>query len=261
MHIRKVLIAGLIAGLGVVSAPVLAQQGQGQKGMPKHCAVPPELLRTAYPLPRVAAKLQRGEALRIVAIGSSSTAGTGASSSRATYPSQLQADLVELFPKAMVTVINRGVPGDIASTMLARFKRDALDLKPDLIIWQTGTNSALGGGDVERFTENVRRGIRMARERKIDLMLMGPQFAPRFESVWNRMSYMEHLRKLADAERVPMFPRYEVMKHWVKSGQFTTNTMINPDGLHMTDASYGCLGWLVARMIVQPDIETARASR
>ena len=58
-----------------------------------------------------------------------------------------------------------------------------------------------------------------------------------------------------------MFPRYEVMKHWVQSGQFTTKTMINPDGLHLTDSSYSCLGWLVARMIADPDLATARATR
>jgi lysophospholipase L1-like esterase len=164
-----------------------------------------------------------------------------------------------MFPRSAVTVINRGVPGDTSSNMIGRFKYDAIEPKPDLIIWQTGTNSALDGGNVERFTADVRRGIRMARKHHIEIMLMSPQFAPRFESVANRMTFIDHLRVLAEREQVPVFQRYEVMKHWIKSGQFTNQKMINPDGLHMTDLSYGCIGWLVARMIGGPAIATAHA--
>jgi hypothetical protein len=73
------------------------------------------------------------------------------------------------------------------------------------------------------------------------------------------MTFIDHLRVLAEREQVPVFQRYEVMKHWIKSGQFTNQKMINPDGLHMTDLSYGCIGWLVARMIGGPAIATAHA--
>jgi lysophospholipase L1-like esterase len=247
------LLFGLAVGLSALSAPAPAAEP------PKQCAVPPALLRLSYPLPHIGDRLLRGEPVKIVAIGSSSTAGTGASSAKATYPSRLQADLKAMFPHSAITVINRGVPGDTASGMIGRFKRDAIEPKPDLIIWQTGTNSALGGGNVERFTADVQRGIRMARKHNIDIMLMSPQFAPRFESVANRMTFIDHLYGLAEREQVPVFHRYEVMKHWIKSGQLTNQTMVNPDGLHLTDVSYGCLGWLVARMIGTPAIETARA--
>jgi acyl-CoA thioesterase-1 len=238
----------LLLGLLIGGLPVQARAIETHT----HCAVPGELLRLSHPLPRTSAKLQRGEPVKIVAIGSSSTSGTGASSARASYPSQLQADLKAMFPQAPITVINRGLPGDTSSNMVARFKHDAIEPQPDLIIWQTGTNSALGGGNVERFTADVQRGVRIARKHGIDIMLMSPQYAPRFESVANRMTFIEHLHTLAEREKVPVFPRYEVMKHWIKSGQFTNKTMINPDGLHLTDLSYDCLGWLIARMIGDP---------
>ena len=245
---------GLAAGLTVISGAAAAAE------LPKQCAVPPELVRLAYPLPNVSEKLQRGEPVKIVAIGSSSTAGTGASSAKATYPSQLQLGLKAMFPRSVITVINRGVPGDTSSNMIARFKYDAIEPKPDLIIWQTGTNSALDGANVARFTADVRRGIRMARKHNIEILLMSPQFAPRFESVSNRMTFIGHLHAVAEREQVPVFHRYEVMQHWIKSGQLTNQTMINPDGLHMNDLSYGCLGGLVARMISGPAIATARAT-
>lgn len=247
------LLFGLAAGLTVIAGSAAAAE------LPNQCAVPTELVRLSHPLPNVSEKLQRGEPVTIVTIGSSSTAGTGASSSRATYPSRMQASLKAMFPRSAITVINRGVPGDTASGMIGRFKHDAIAPKPDLIIWQTGTNSALGGGNVERFTADIERGIRMARKHNIEIMLMSPQFAPRFESVSNRMTFIDHLHALAAREQVPVFHRYEVMKHWIKSGQFTNQTMINPDGLHLTDLSYGCIGGLIARMIGGPAVATAHA--
>src|SRR5690606_9990554 len=109
--------------------------------------------------------------------------------------------------------------------------------------------------------DDIAHGIRMARDAGIDVVLMGPQFAPRFESVPNRKSYVEHLRAMAKRERVPFFPRYEIMRHWIESGQFTSATMIGPDGLHLTDLSYDCLGRLMARMIAGPDPGPVHAAR
>lgn len=248
-----VLVAAALVSMGASEA---VAEGDA---IPPRCAVPAGLLRSADALPGVTAKLRRGESVTIVAIGSSSTAGTGASNSRAAYPSQLQGDLHRMFPNGPITVLNRGVPGDTSASMLRRFRKDAIDPHPDLIIWQTGTNSALGGGDIERFARDIKAGIAMAREAGIEIMLMGPQYAPRFESVSNRMSFVEKLRSIAAAEHVPFFPRYEVMKHWVKSGQFSVKTMINPDGLHLTDLSYDCLGTLVAEMIAHGEVATATA--
>ena len=248
-------LLSLVAGISVLVTPV-----QGAE-LPKQCGVPAEFVRLEYPLPRLSEKLQLGQPVTIVAIGSSSTAGTGASSAKATYPSRLQADLKAMFPRSTITMINRGVPGDTSAGMIGRFKHDAIEPKPDLIIWQTGTNSALGGGNVERYTADLQRGIRMARKHNIEILLMSPQFAPRFESVSNRMTFIDHLHAIAEREQVPVFHRYEMMKHWIKSGQFTNQTMINPDGLHLTDLSYACLGWQMARMIGAPAVATAHAAR
>jgi lysophospholipase L1-like esterase len=244
--------AALAVALGVMTGAA------GAAELPQRCAVPGELLQSPFALARTTAKLHAGGHVTIVAIGSSSTAGTGASSRRTSYPSQLQDDLRQLFPAAHVTVLNRGVPGDTASAMIRRFRKDAIEPKPDLIIWQTGTNSALGGGDIDRFARKIEEGIAMARAEGIEIMLMGPQYAPRFESASRRMSFIDRLRQVADAQQVPMFRRYEIMKHWVKSGQFSVKTMIDADGLHLTDLSYDCLGTLVAHMIARAEFATAQ---
>jgi acyl-CoA thioesterase-1 len=38
-------------------------------------------------------------------------------------------------------VINKGVGGEMAFQMLARLERDVLPYHPQLVIWQTGSNS------------------------------------------------------------------------------------------------------------------------
>ena len=79
---------------------------------------------------RVARKLP----LKIVAIGSSSTAGAGVSSSGATYPSRLEAELKERLPGLPVTVLNKGIGGEEAAQMVARFDADVIEESPDLAV-------------------------------------------------------------------------------------------------------------------------------
>jgi lysophospholipase L1-like esterase len=240
--------AAVVASLAIVL--IAAGPGPVRAEAPTaRCAVPSNLLESPYGLPRVAERLRRGEPIKIVALGSSSTEGIGASGPQASYPSRLQAELRRLWPNVAVTVVNKGIGGEQARHMLARFPRDVIAEKPHLLIWQTGTNSALVHGDIERLVEDIDRGIDLAESAGIDVMLMTPQYSPRFDNVRNKQAYLDNIAAIAAVNRVPVLPRYEVMKHWLASGQMSSREMINPDGLHLTDRSYLCLGVAVARMV------------
>jgi acyl-CoA thioesterase-1 len=65
-------------------------------------------------LPNTARAIRRGEALVIVAIGSSSTQGVGASDQAHTYPALLAEELQRRWPRLAVTVVNKGVGGERA---------------------------------------------------------------------------------------------------------------------------------------------------
>ena len=75
------------------AAPVAPAQTSGFA-----CSAPAEVTRLNYPLRHAARRLASGEPLTIVAIGSSSTAGAGASSPAASYPSRLAVELKQRFP-------------------------------------------------------------------------------------------------------------------------------------------------------------------
>src|ERR1700759_2119007 len=77
-------------------APAHAQSATPQ-ARPATCTAPADLARLVYPLPRVAQRVATGQPLNIVAIGSSSTFGAGASSPDRSYPSRLAVELKTLF--------------------------------------------------------------------------------------------------------------------------------------------------------------------
>ena len=72
------------AGAEETSSPILLPPLSPQ------CDVPPVDIAAPAPLANVAAVLQAGNKVRILAIGSSSTAGIGVSSGGKTYPAQLE---------------------------------------------------------------------------------------------------------------------------------------------------------------------------
>src|SRR5215475_3286767 len=143
------------------------------------CTVPQEMTQFTVGLPHTAGALGSGKALVIVAIGSSSTRGVGASNPAHTYPALLNEDLQRRWPQLAVTVVNKGVSGEIASQMLSRFEGDVLPYHPQLVIWQTGTNQALRTGDIGGYIDTVREGINRLKAIGTDVVLMDPQFAPR----------------------------------------------------------------------------------
>lgn len=242
----KAAAVALVGLLCLMAAPV----GLRAESPPAEaCTTPSSLLDSQFGLPHLAERLRRGEPVKIVALGSSSTEGVGASTPQASYPSRLEGELRRLWPNVPVTVVNKGIGGEQARQMLARFHHDVLDEKPDLLIWQTGTNSALAHGEIDALVEDIDRGIDLAHTAGIDVLLMTPQHSPKFERVRNKHAYLDNIAIIAAVNRVPVLRRYEVMKHWLESGQMTGREMIDPDGLHLTDRSYFCLGLTAARML------------
>jgi len=107
------------------------------------CLPPKGGAKSMGSLPHVASKLASGEPVAIVAFGSSSTVGYGATSPEFTYPNRLAEQLHRQYPAADITVVNRGQGGEDAPEMMMRLQVAVLDMKPDLVIWQVGTNAVL----------------------------------------------------------------------------------------------------------------------
>ena len=205
------------------------------------CSTPRQLLSIGPGLPNVAARVARREPLTIVAIGSSSTQGVGASSPALSYPSRLEVELRVRFPDIPVRVLNRGKGGEEAPQMLARIERDVIAEHPDLVIWQLGTNAVLRHDDVSYEEELIERGIKRLQDGGAEIVLMDMQYAPRVITRPASPAMERLLADIAKRERVGLFRRFAIMQQWHAEEPGGAPQMVGPDGLHMNDRGYGCL--------------------
>jgi acyl-CoA thioesterase-1 len=237
------LLVTSLAAILVSSGPSSAEPGTSDalSGRPPSCATPPLLTAIDSALDRTAARIQAEKPITIVAMGSSSTQGVGASAPGMSYPSRLGQELRYRYPNLEIRVINHGIGGQDVGEELIRLDHDVLAQHPDLVIWQLGTNAVLRRDDLTADEQLIRRGVALLKENAIDVILMDLQYAPR---VLERRAYAEMERLIAEIARhahVGLFRRFEIMKEWDNTHQLAPGAMIGPDGLHMTDASYGCL--------------------
>lgn len=205
------------------------------------CDLPPDLLRLTHPLSRVGHKLASGEPITIVAMGSSSTWGAGASSPAANYPNQLAADLKSRFPRQSFTVINAGVGGEEVADMIKRFDTAVVAVKPDLVLWQLGTNSVIRDHKINAHDASIREGLRKIRSVSADVVLIDPQFVPKVITKPEAEHMVELISTTAKQEDVDLFRRFDVMKRWSVVDRLPFEAFTSPDGLHMNDWGYACM--------------------
>ena len=231
---------GIVALVGFVSvSPVKAQP-------PTQCPSAPAIADIAAPLPRLAGRLAAGQSIVIVAIGSSSTAGAGASAPHYSYPARLERALARLWPEQQVVVLNRGINGEDAADMRKRFQRDIFDLHPDLVIWQLGTNYLMRNDGVAGFSQAISDGVDALRARGIDVVLMDPQYAPKVLVDPDADAMVAMIAAAARDRHAGLFRRFDLMSNWVQVDEVAMTDMITPDGLHMNDWSYNCVAQSLA---------------
>lgn len=200
--------------------------------------------------PRLAAAIAGGEEVRIVALGSSSTAGAGASLPWRAYPGRLEAALRAALPGTSVTVMNRGAGGEDAAHMLGRLERDAVAERPQLVIWQVGANAALRSMDRDSFRSFLRQGLLRLRMAGIDVVLMDNQRAPRIAARAGHRDYDAMLAEAAAAvPGVVLFSRGALMDAWAAAGM-PNQAFLIPDNLHHNDLGYACLARALGTALV-----------
>jgi lysophospholipase L1-like esterase len=216
------------------------------------CLPPKGGVKSMGSLPRVAAKLASGQPVVIVAFGSSSTQGYGSSSPEFNYPNRLAAQLHRQYPGADITVLNRGKGGEDAPEMMNRLQVAVLDMKPDLVIWQVGTNAVLRNVDPAETAKVVEDGVARIQATGADLVLVDPQYSPRVTEHGESASRtVQLLGRVAELRHVGIFPRFEVMRDWHDRQALPVDSFVIADGLHMNDWGYACFAQLLGDDIIR----------
>ncbi len=213
------------------------------------CSAPANLARLDRALDRTAGRLAAGDPITIVAIGSSSTAGVGASSPDHSYPSRLAVELQQLFPGHLITVLNRGVNGEEAADMLTRLDQIVLVEKPDLVLWQVGTNAALHDYDLQPAGAAIHEGLLRLKASGTDVVLVDPQFAPQVIAKPEIDAVVSLIATLAKQDNVDLFHRFAIMQNWREASGIPFETFVTPDNIHMNDWGYACVASILAGAI------------
>jgi acyl-CoA thioesterase-1 len=143
----------------------------------------------------------RAEAIRILALGDSLTAGLGLSEADA-FPTQLEAAL-----KAQgydVRVLNAGVSGDTTAGGLDRLDWALAD-KPDLALVELGANDMLRGVDPTAVRTNLDKILARLGDAKIPTLLAGMLAAPNLGPAYGA-AFDAIYPDLAKAHGVPLYP-------------------------------------------------------
>lgn len=209
-------------------------------------------------LTHTAARFATGGRLTILAIGSSTTAGVGTSSAAAAYPAQLTARLEEKLPLVDVDMHVSGIGGETAVQTLARLEREVATLKPDLVIWQVGTNDALTSVGEEAFRELVERGIAAATAAGADLILLDQQFFPTIRDKQRYERFVSLVTDIGLKTKTCVFSRYALMKGWGDQSAVVLQAMLSSDGFHMSDRGHACMARLLGREILRAARESSK---
>lgn len=250
-------LSRLCAGFAALAFAATAAPAQ-ERG----CVVHDDLARLDYPLYRTARDLEAGKKVTIVAIGSSSTAGAGATSADKSYPAQLEQKLRARFPGSDVRVINRGQNGDTIMDMQARLEASVLRENPQLVLLQAGTNSVLRDQPMDDAGGMIGLVIYTLRLRGIDVMLVDQQFAPKVNEKPHSATMLDILQTLSSEYGVPVFQRHALMKRWHDKDGLGFEHFIHPDRLHMNDWSYHCvaenMAQALSRAVTPPSLALRR---
>ena len=183
--------------------------------IPRHCDTHQGIVGFKYPFPHLMRSLKLQRKTKVVAIGSSSTAGEG---NVVAYPARLELLLREKFRDRMIDVLNRGLGGQEAPSELSRFEPDVIGEGPSLVIWQVGTNAVYRreAFNFEEVAASIATGLEWLANVPTDVVLMDLQYTTAVVEPAKTRGFADEMVKIiSDAAikaGVNVFRRFELMR-------------------------------------------------
>jgi hypothetical protein len=158
--------------------------------------------------------------------------------------------LQEAYSNVKITMVNQGIGGQEAPIELERFDTDVIAEKPDLVIWQVGTNAVWQSPDLkppppsfDETTRAIRDGlIKLRDETRADVILMDLQYVPALLTTAKKVkaiAMVEAISKLAGAANgVNVFRRFAFMEGLYQVEQVSFDRIVDPGDdsrLHQSD--------------------------
>ena len=212
------------------------------------------------PLKALSRAVRANKNVKVLAIGSSSTVGVGASSPAATYVANLETTLEGSLSGMNFEVVGRGMSGEVAAGAADRMKREVEDTKPDLVVWQVGTNDAIRHVSIDSFKACLKKALAWLAENRIDVVLIDPQYGAALTKDEYYEQVVSAIAEVARESRVLLVDRFEAMRELQR--ERGDGFYLAADRLHMNDVGYRCMAEQLARALVgslvQADVEQSQ---
>jgi acyl-CoA thioesterase-1 len=208
---------------------------------------------------------------RIVTLGDSITQGGGRPGG---YVWQIDQYLQVRYPKQKIEVINAGISGHKSNDMLARFQKDVLDKKPDLITISVGINDVWHGFTrehpagygprrvkLEDYRKNVEAMLQAAAQANAQVVVFTTTiFEDEPNSIRNLRiaAYNDALRELAAKYGAAVADQNAAfMAAWQRNR--STGAKLTSDQVHMAPAGDTLMAHTALRAFGISDRDLARA--
>ena len=155
--------------------------------------------------------------------------------------------------------VGRGISGQTTYQFLVRFRQDVIDLKPELVVINGGTNDCAENThpfDIDRTMANIESMVQLAQANGIKVILTS--VLPVTEFYWNMsitdapqrvIAINKRIKAYADAHKIPYVDYHSAMK---AGDDGTINPALSGDGVHPNAA-----GYTVMESIIKPVIDKA----
>jgi lysophospholipase L1-like esterase len=194
---------------------------------------------------------------QIVAIGDSITQGGG-------YLRDIDAVLARQYPDLKIPkVINKGISGQKAEDLIARFDRDVVQLKPAVVTISIGINDVwhrMGQPHDEKilatYKENVAKMVDAAQKAGIKVILLTPtviQEDPNAEGNKRLAMYVAAEKEIAAEKKCQLVDLHGMFLAALKQKPAGQGNWLTGDGVHMKPLGDGVMAAGALRALGVPD--------
>ena len=244
--VRRFAVSMLVFGtalLGFAPRPGLAAQAVS-------CAAPPEFASTQTLLSHVAAELQPGGTLEVLAVGSLTMTNPEPLSPQSAFPYQMAEALRRMLPGREVNVTMRGGKGLTAADMLQMIHEGLAEHPFKLVIWQTGTVDAVKHVPPAEFFRALNEGAALSSLAGANVLLVDTQYSRMITEKINLQPYEDAMHRAATLPGVALFRRYELMRDWATDGTLDLEHVAKAGREDAMGTLQACLGDTLARLVV-----------
>jgi acyl-CoA thioesterase I len=210
----------------------------------RDCQIGATQVVSQTPLPNVERALRERQRITILVIGASPVALR--SSGAGGHYEVVEKLLENTFKGLEVTVVHRGVSGELARDAGERIKMEVALLSPDLVLWQVGTADALSRMSSDDFEETVAETLVWLRGHGVDVALIGLHYIKALTKDPNYQAIRASLKRMAAEHGIMRIGRYEagetITRLRAEQGKPMSST-------RLTEAAYECSAEYLSRAI------------